>query len=259
MSDEQSRPSTFLTAVHTSRWPVAILTALIAHALVVVSWIGFGFSRGASFGSDGVHVGLAIAPQLDDTQTTDFLEESLPDELEMKQFEEPMIEPHNLIEQMPPEIPSPDFQSISNETRPLSIPTVEVPLAVLELTPPYPFQSNDIQGSGPGSSDQVGSSERVSNAYVVRVTAHLNRFKKYPKTSRRAKEEGRAEVAFTIYSEGNVDSIRLSKSSGFKELDEEALRMVRRAAPFPKFPSALRKRGVEDLQIRSSIRFSLKD
>lgn len=245
---------------HRTRWPIAVLVATSAHALVIVSWLGFGVSHGASFGNEGVHVGLSIAPPINQSQLTDFLEEPALDELQnetaMAEFEQ-SVDPPQLIEQPPPEIPSPVFQFDPNEVTPLSVPTMSIPLAVLDLEHSNP--SKEIQGSGPGSSNQVGSSDRVSNSYMVRVTAHLNRFKKYPKTSRRAKEEGRAEVAFTLYSEGNVDSIRLSKSSGFVELDEEALRMVRRAAPFPKFPSTLRKRGVEDLQIRSSIRFSLKD
>lgn len=262
MSDPSERTNIWLSPVGHSRWPVALLIAVAAHTLVIVCWLGIAANEGARFGNEGVHVGLSVASSLDIPPLTELFEEAEVDETPNEQPitwpEIPAFQPL-LTEDTPPELPDPDFEPILQEANSFGIPSFEVPLAVLDLQRPQPTQSVEQSGSGQGNSNQFGSSDRISNSYMVRVSAHLNRFKRYPKTSRRAKEEGEAVVTFTIYAQGNVDSISLAKSSGFVELDEEALRMVRRAAPFPKIPNTLRKQGIDDLQIRSSIKFSIKE
>ncbi len=64
--------------------------------------------------------------------------------------------------------------------------------------------------------------------YKGLVLRHLARRKKP-----RATSPGSAFVAFTITYDGQIDAIAISRSSGSKRFDREALKLIRRASPFP--------------------------
>jgi TonB family protein len=63
------------------------------------------------------------------------------------------------------------------------------------------------------------------------LLTHLGRYKRYPGQGNGA--EGVVSLAFTIDRKGNVVSSRVEKSSGSSVLDDEALAMIKRAAPLP--------------------------
>src|SRR5690606_6859774 len=70
----------------------------------------------------------------------------------------------------------------------------------------------------------AGSGASVSPAgWQARVMAHLERRKRYPAEARRARQEGTAQVRFTIDANGNVGSVTLTRSSGVPSLDSEVL------------------------------------
>ena len=245
------------------KWLTAFLIASSVHALLVVTWLGFASSDGAAFGNQGIHDGISVLLDIDPSPASEF-QELPPEEVEPLNPTPTVFEqvppPELNIEQLRTEIPISDLQPVFELPSPPSIPKLDVPLTVFNDRQLLQDQQASVQrGSGPGSSDQVGTTKRLSDSHLARVAAHLNRFKKYPKTSRRAKEEGKAEVTFTVFADGRVDSIQLTKSSGYAELDQEALSMVKRAAPYPKFPNSLNRRGVTELTVRSSINFSIKD
>jgi periplasmic protein TonB len=58
----------------------------------------------------------------------------------------------------------------------------------------------------------------------------------YPITAKRMGWEGKVVVSFVISSAGHAQDVKISKSSGHEILDENALRAVKTAAPFPKPP-----------------------
>jgi len=68
------------------------------------------------------------------------------------------------------------------------------------------------------------------------LMAHLERHKRYPPGARARGAHGIAYVRFTIDGAGNVLSARLVRSSGYAELDREAVALVRRASPVPPPP-----------------------
>jgi protein TonB len=84
-----------------------------------------------------------------------------------------------------------------------------------------------------------------SNAYNALVFGHLQRFKRYPAAARGA--SGVVLVRFALNRIGEVISSEVSKSSGNSALDHEALDILRRASPFPPFPTA--KPGTQDIYI----------
>ena len=71
------------------------------------------------------------------------------------------------------------------------------------------------------------------------IRPHLLRFYNYPAGARSKSEEGVVVVSFTISRQGRLVSHRIAKSSGFAELDTEALATLERAQPFPPPPPGL--------------------
>ncbi|MFG1358205.1 energy transducer TonB family protein [Xanthobacter pseudotagetidis] len=84
-------------------------------------------------------------------------------------------------------------------------------------------------------SQGASSSNSMSRAtWAAMVSAHLNRFKRYPPGAQGI--TGRPSVRFTLDSSGRVTGVSLTRSSGSSVLDAEAVATVRRASPFPRPP-----------------------
>jgi periplasmic protein TonB len=78
---------------------------------------------------------------------------------------------------------------------------------------------------------------RVSaSTWRSQIAAILEHNKRYPREARERREQGVAQLAFSIDREGRVLSSRIVTSSGFPTLDEETLALVQRAQPFPTPP-----------------------
>jgi protein TonB len=91
--------------------------------------------------------------------------------------------------------------------------------------------------------------------YLARLSAHLERHKRYPDEARRRGQEGEALVRFTIDRAGNVLAFRLVKSSGVPALDAEIRALLQRAAPLPPMPAALSQ---SRLTVELPIGFSMR-
>jgi protein TonB len=63
----------------------------------------------------------------------------------------------------------------------------------------------------------------------------------FPDEAKRRKLSGSLIMAVTLNPDGSIKSINLRKSSGHKILDDGAVRIVRLAAPFARFPENIRK------------------
>ena len=61
----------------------------------------------------------------------------------------------------------------------------------------------------------------------------------YPQAAK-GKLYGTLQLTVSIKSDGSVDKVEINRSSGQKVLDQAALRIVRLAAPFDRFPDAIR-------------------
>ena len=85
---------------------------------------------------------------------------------------------------------------------------------------------------------------RLLATYGQSISKEIKRYQKYPPLAQRRGWEGTAEVLLKIAADGKVTGITLGKSSGHAILDEEALDMVRRAAPLPQAPPDLRGRAL---------------
>lgn len=90
-------------------------------------------------------------------------------------------------------------------------------------------------GAGGVSADERGKASLSD--YRSKVAARLRRARSYPAAARAENLTGTATVTFTITASGGVGRASLAKSSGHRILDQAALDMVARAAPFPPLPA----------------------
>jgi protein TonB len=142
------------------------------------------------------------------------------------------------------------------------------PSKVVERRPAKPAQQQD-RSAKPATKAQAqvkqsnrnaarqsasGRSASISPArWQSKLMAHLERRKRYPRGARSRGEQGIVRVRFRIDESGNVLSVSLSASSGFPDLDNEILSLVRRASPVPAPPPGTNK------TITAPFRFSTRD
>ncbi|WP_334409757.1 energy transducer TonB [Bradyrhizobium sp. AZCC 1721] len=100
--------------------------------------------------------------------------------------------------------------------------------------------------------------DKNSEAVVTwrtQVLALVEKNKRYPEAARSRREQGTAQVSFTLDRKGMVVSARVTQSSGSGALDEEALALLKRAQPFPSPPAMF---PGEFVVVRQPIRFTVK-
>jgi len=93
-------------------------------------------------------------------------------------------------------------------------------------------------------------------SFESRVLAHINRFKQYPPSARKAHIEGVVMLHFVMDAGGHVTDADIQKSSGRLVLDKEALAMIERAQPLPALPADFPTRTLNAVV---SIEFSLNN
>ena len=76
----------------------------------------------------------------------------------------------------------------------------------------------------------------------------------YPDEARRNRLSGQLRLDVALKSDGSVDKITVSKTSGHKVLDDAAVRIVQLAAPYARFPKEIREE-IDILHIQRTWRF----
>lgn len=82
-----------------------------------------------------------------------------------------------------------------------------------------------------------GATQAAVATWQGRMVAHLQKYKRYPRSARIKREEGTAQVRFTLDRSGNVLSSEIVASSGISSLDSASLALLARAQPLPKPPA----------------------
>jgi protein TonB len=213
------------------RWAFAGLTILLAH-IAIVATIALWYARRP--------LEPAIMPAI--AVTLEPVEASSP---EIQDQDIAVGPPMQQAEQAPREPPK-EEKAVEKVEQPPSPPQqAEITLPRVEpkevekpvVQPPAP------ETRAPPKTEHVGQfTEASANAYNALVFGHLQRFKRYPLAARGA--SGKVLLWFELNRTGEVIDSRIEKSSGNAVLDEEALNLLRRANPFPRFPAA--KPGNQD-------------
>ncbi|MCT7374936.1 energy transducer TonB family protein [Chelativorans salis] len=98
-----------------------------------------------------------------------------------------------------------------------------------------------------------GATAGEKAAYARRLLSHVERHKRYPSGAARQGAAGAAALSITIDRRGRFSGAQLARSSGHAILDQEALAVARRAAPYPRPPE-----GVGDRTITFSVTLRFK-
>lgn len=136
------------------------------------------------------------------------------------------------VEQPPPAAanpaPPPPRQVIPEQSvvaeRPL--PTVK------ELLPPLTWSA----GAHERAPVSLDTRDPLYVSYFTKIKQLIESQWDYPELALRYGLQGKLSLVFTIGANGQLEQLRLVRSSGSQLLDEEALRAIKAAAPFPPIP-----------------------
>ena len=245
------------------RWSAAAIIVVLLHAALI--------SAGALWYVQNQTAGTPLPPILVDLVPVSASPETQPLDLApgpaMQEAPEPQAQPipepelkEELIPPTPlqekPVVVAPPEQKeerkVKTEQQPRSEPKPIKQAKKQSEKPPAPTTaaSPKAEQRAPPASSAVGaaSSAAAAASYRQLISAHIQRFKQFPPSSRAAGEQGVPRVSFTIDRSGRLLSVSLIGRSGFAALDADATATIRRAQPMPPFPAEM-KQGRETFNV----------
>lgn len=161
---------------------------------------------------------------------------------------EPKVEPKPLPKPEPKKIekPKPEPKKVEKELLPKPEPKIEPKPAITVPAPtatPVPAVNSNLPANNKSiasaPTQKVAQELNLSNAQsdedFSKVIAAVKKHKSYPNNARRMKHQGVVEVRFLLKTDGSIDELKVTKSSGFESLDNGALENVKKASSeFPK-------------------------
>ena len=157
---------------------------------------------------------------------------------EPKKIEKPKPEPKK-VEKKPLPKPEPRPEpKIEPKVEPKPDITAPAPTAT-----PAPVVNTNLPANNKSiaaaPAQKVAQELNLSNAQsdedFSKVIAAVKKYKSYPNNARRMKHQGVVEVRFLLKTDGSIDELKVTKSSGFESLDNGALENVKKASSeFPK-------------------------
>jgi len=232
------------------RWSLCAAVVIAAHGLGALVLAGGSDEEELEAGASVVTIELAPvavappAPPRDlapgpplETESQERVAEETPTPPELKEPKEKQEE--KVVEAPPapdPEIampPEPPPEEGPIEHKPAPVQATAAPVPTAPQSAPAPAKL--------AAAPAVAPVERLTSAAVASwqrlLVAQLERHKRYPPQARG--KVGEAKLAFSIDRTGRVIASRIMHSSGSEALDQEALALLRRAAPLPPPPAGL--------------------
>jgi protein TonB len=228
------------------RYGLAAAAIVLVHVLgatVAFSWFSHRETEGIVLSA--ITVDMMPAPAAEQIQTQDIAPG--PD---MVESEAPLPEPPKPQEVVEEQLPPTPVQPS---------PVVAAPPKMEQKAKPEPVKQKAVQRevrttakkppaqrtAAAPKAERVGreapapasgaNSAAAAASYRSMISAHLQRYKRYPTSAEANRERGVAMVSFVVARNGRVTSSRLSKSSGFSSLDQETMALIQRAQPLPAF------------------------
>lgn len=119
----------------------------------------------------------------------------------------------------------------------LSPVTVPVPPMAPKPADPGPVEPETAVPKTAPAPPALQVSSNAPDTWEGRVLAALNKQRRYPRTAMMQRQQGVPYIRFVIDRNGKLLSSRLERSSGFPDLDREAMALPKRASPLPKPPA----------------------
>ena len=161
---------------------------------------------------------------------------------EPKKIEKPKPEPKKVEKKpLPKPEPRPEPKTEPKvEPKPEPAPAITAPAPIATPAPAVntnlPANNKSI-ASAPAQkvAQELNLSNAQSDEDFSKVIAAVKKYKSYPNNARRMKHQGVVEVRFLLKTDGSIDELKVTKSSGFESLDNGALENVKKASSeFPK-------------------------
>jgi len=102
-----------------------------------------------------------------------------------------------------------------------------------DLLPAPTWSSASSRDSGPVS---LNTRDPIYVSYFNKIKHSIESQWEYPEVALRYGLQGRLSLEFAIASNGQLERLRILRSSGSQVLDDEALRAIKAASPFPPIP-----------------------
>ncbi len=83
---------------------------------------------------------------------------------------------------------------------------------------------------------------KIWGQYTNSIQLKIAQAKVYPPIARERKQQGKAFLSFKLDKEGQILELSIENSSGYKILDQAAMKAIKEAAPFPTIPASLNKK-----------------
>lgn len=131
--------------------------------------------------------------------------------------------------------------------------TTDVPPNAEQVAKSAPSTAGTSGDAGAGSAADAGRAEHTSSGgtpgadadYMARLSAWLEKHKRYPRRAQMRRQEGTALLRFVIDRQGRVVEYSIRESSGHDILDEEVAAMIERAQPLPGIPEDMHRGRLE--------------
>lgn len=262
-------------------YTIGLLGAAGIHALIL-----FGITSketftppefGVEVATTGVEVALVAALPADNVDAVEAVQtppEEVQPETPPEETPQPEPEPEPVVEPEPPAEPEPVTPPEMAVPKPTPAPTPEAkptpakPAATPKPKPnPTPSKPKAAQArttgntgsvSGDGSSAIPGNDATTAAAAMGALTAQpgylRNPHPAYPEEARKAGQQGVVHLRVKLDEKGGIQSVTLSRTSGFPMLDERALTTVREKW---RFKPAKRGRNPVASDVVIPIRFTL--
>jgi protein TonB len=136
-------------------------------------------------------------------------------------------------------------------------PAAAEPAQTQSAAPAAGKHTNDApaDSSASASSSTTADLESVKAAYLRSIASLIDRQKSYPLMARKGRQQGIVNVVFTLDQDGLLDNCQVKESSGFRPLDQAALKAVRQVRRYPDPPPALGEKP----SFQIAISFRLED
>jgi periplasmic protein TonB len=234
------------------RWALCAAVVIAAHAAVALAFTMRGDEAEADAGAPVVTLELApiaVAPPAPsrDLAPGPLMESESQEQVAEEAPPEEQKQPKKEKEVEQPPAPDPEVAMAKPEPMAEEGPVDEKPAPVVAPAAPVPTAPQVAPTPAPRvAALAVGQVARPTSAAVATwqrlLVAQLERHKRYPPQAHG--HVGEARLTFSIDRGGHVLTSRIVHSSGSVALDEEALALLKRAAPLPPPPA-----GISDDQL----------
>lgn len=99
---------------------------------------------------------------------------------------------------------------------------------------------SDMPAGGQGNgADQSGQISDVAPNVLALIRKKIMKHKSYPTLAKQNKWTGKVKVSFKIKVDGSLDFVKVLQTSGYAELDDDAINTIKSSAPLPYYPAEI--------------------